>query len=587
MSETKPQPQTSEEAKILGNAAIKEGKAQEAVEWFTVAIGLVKPGEPAHVLYSNRSAAEASCGDYEAALRDAEKAIELKPEWPRGYSRRATALHFLGRLDEARDGYVKALEMDPGNATLEESLATVERAIAARDEENMDSGAVPAMDPFSGDIIEKLRQNPETAGLTEDAAFCATMREIQADPSKLNAHMSDARVMLALQVLLGITPEMREQARRAQEEREDAERARKAEEEARRKKEEEERARKQREEELAKRPPAQLEAEKYKEEGNAAYRAKDFAKAIALYQKARETFGDDATYLLNLSAAYLESKDVAKCLETCDLGLAEAQRLCQYALQAKFYTRMGNAYMKQKDYDKAIEQYKKCIAEARTADNLERLNKAERAKHEAARLALIDPVKAREAKERGNAHFQKGEYPEAVAAYNEAVSHAPDDPVMYSNRAAAYMKLGEFPTALRDCDKCLELNPSFVKGYSRKGTCHFFMKEYHKAMEAYDKGHSIDPSNQECIDGIAKVEQAVAAQQSQGADEEQLQHAMADPEIRAIMTDPVMQQVLQDLSQNPAAAQHHLQNPDIMAKIQKLVEAGVIRVGSRAGAPPM
>jgi len=42
-----------------------------------------------------------------------------------------------------------------------------------------------------------------------------------------------------------------------------------------------------------------------------------------------------------------------------------------------------------------------------------------------------------------------------------------------------------------------------------------------------------------------------------------------------------MRQVLEDLQQNPAAAQHHLSNPDIMNKIQKLAEAGVIRIGSR------
>jgi len=580
-------PQTSEEAKNLGNAALKEGKPLVAIDWFTRAIGLVKPGEPAHVLYSNRSAAYASNGDYENALKDAEKAIELKPDWPRGYSRRATALHFLGRLEEAREGYKKALEMDPANSVLKDSLAQVEAALREKEErESRMTDDMPQMppnfnNPFEGDIIEKLRKNPETAPFMDDPQFCETMRQIQANPEKLNEHMNDMKVMLALQALLGITPEMREKAQRAQEEREDRERARKAEEEARKKAEEEARKKKEMEEALARRPPQQLEAEKFKEEGNTAYRAKDFQKAIELYQKAYETFPDDATYLSNLSAAYLENKEIDKCLQTCEKGVADAQRLGQYALLPRFYTRLGNAYMKLKNYDEAVKQYQLLVNEERNAKNLERLNNAERAKREAARLALIDPEKAREAKERGNAHFQKAEFPEAVAAYTEAISHAPDDPVMYSNRAAAYMKLGEFPTALRDCDKCLELNPKFVKGYSRKGACHFFMKEYHKAMEAYDKGHSVDPTNQECIDGIAKVEQTVAAQQGQEADEEQLRHAMADPEIRAILSDPIMRQVLQDFQQNPAAAQHHLENPDIVSKIQKLAEAGVIRLGGR------
>jgi stress-induced-phosphoprotein 1 len=34
-----------------------------------------------HVLYSNRSAAYASMRDYQHALEDAEKTVQLKPDW--------------------------------------------------------------------------------------------------------------------------------------------------------------------------------------------------------------------------------------------------------------------------------------------------------------------------------------------------------------------------------------------------------------------------------------------------------------------------------------------------------------------------
>jgi len=37
-------------------------------------------------------------------------------------------------------------------------------------------------------------------------------------------------------------------------------------------------------------------------------------------------------------------------------------------------------------------------------------------------------------------------------------------------------------------------------------------------------------------------------------------------------------QVLKDLQENPKASQHHLRNPQIMAKIQKLVTAGIVRM---------
>jgi len=42
---------------------------------------------------------------------------------------------------------------------------------------------------------------------------------------------------------------------------------------------------------------------------------------------------------------------------------------------------------------------------------------------------------------------------------------------------------------------------------------------------------------------------------------------MADPEIQAIMRDPVIQQVLRDMQENPAAGQAALKDASVMAKI--------------------
>jgi len=43
------------------------------------------------------------------------------------------------------------------------------------------------------------------------------------------------------------------------------------------------------------------------------------------------------------------------------------------------------------------------------------------------------------------------------------------------------------------------------------------------------------------------------------------------------MSDPVMQQILQQAQSDPKALQDHLKNPMIQKKIQKLVNAGIIR----------
>ena len=52
---------------------------------------------------------------------------------------------------------------------------------------------------------------------------------------------------------------------------------------------------------------------------------------------------------------------------------------------------------------------------------------------------------------------------------------------------------------------------------------------------------------------------------------------MEDPEIRNIMSDPIMKQVLSDLGSNPASAQQHMRNPEVASKIEKLIAAGIIQ----------
>ncbi|CAG2066543.1 unnamed protein product [Timema podura] len=64
--------------KDKGNSALQAGKFDEAIQNYTAAIALDGSN---HVLYSNRSAAYAKAGKYAQALEDAEKTVQLKPDW--------------------------------------------------------------------------------------------------------------------------------------------------------------------------------------------------------------------------------------------------------------------------------------------------------------------------------------------------------------------------------------------------------------------------------------------------------------------------------------------------------------------------
>jgi tetratricopeptide (TPR) repeat protein len=103
---------TSDELKELGASAWKDKNFSLAVQHYSKAIEL----EPeSHVLFSNRSAAHASLQHWQEALGDADKCISLKPDWAKGYGRRAAAYEGLGERIKAKAAYQAGLDRDPGN----------------------------------------------------------------------------------------------------------------------------------------------------------------------------------------------------------------------------------------------------------------------------------------------------------------------------------------------------------------------------------------------------------------------------------------------------------------------------------------
>jgi stress-induced-phosphoprotein 1 len=53
---------------------------------------------------------------------------------------------------------------------------------------------------------------------------------------------------------------------------------------------------------------------------------------------------------------------------------------------------------------------------------------------------------------------------------------------------------------------------------------------------------------------------------------------MNDPEVLEILRDPAMRLILEQMQNDRQAVQDHLKNPEIRAKIQKLIECGLIQV---------
>uniref|UniRef100_A0A061R1E4 Stress-induced-phosphoprotein 1 n=1 Tax=Tetraselmis sp. GSL018 TaxID=582737 RepID=A0A061R1E4_9CHLO len=567
---------SAEELKAKGNAAFSAGNFAEAVQHFSAAIDL----DPSnHVLYSNRSACKASLKQYQEALEDANKVVELKSDWPKGYSRVAAAHMGLQQYDEAMAAYEKGLELDPENAAMKNGLRAAEQA--AQQGAGGGAGGIGSMFG-SPEFLTKLATSPETRDLISNPAFMQKIGDLQKNPSSLGKYLQDPEIMKALSVGLGISvmnpgdapPTEREPPAPKPEPAPAPEPEPEPEPEL----DDEEKARKRRKE----------EALEEKTRGNAHYKKKEFEQAIKCYESALELDDSDISFLTNKAAVYYEMGDYDKCIEDCNEAVTRGRKMyADYKLIARAMTRKANALVQKGDMEAAIEIYKEALLEHRNPDTLSRLNETEKALKKKKEEEYIDLDLANEEKEKGNAFFKDQKFPEAVKCYTEAIMRGPPsvNPECYknySNRAACYIKLGAMPEAEKDADKCIELCPSFAKGYSRKGHVQFVMKEYNKAMDTYQKGLKVDPDNAELKQGLHRCIAQINAMNQGDVSEDELKQrqarAMADPEIQGILSDPVMRQVLHDMQENPQAAQEHMRHPEIVAKIQKLVGAGIVQM---------
>lgn len=573
--------------KAEGNKAFAAKDFTTAIDKFTQAIEL----DPAnHVLYSNRSGAYASLKQYDKALEDATKTTEIKPDWAKGWGRKGAAEHGVGDLISAKDSFEEALKLDPANAQAKSGLDAVDRAIQAEaDEDGVKGNPLGGMfdDP---QLIQKLANNPKTSKYLADPAFMQKLQQLRQNPSDMGAMLGDPRLLEVMSVMLGIDLQMGDRmgagTENASGEYEEDVKMPDAPSSSRASVPEPQKAPElepePEDEEAAAAKKAKEEAEAEKKIGTENYKKRKFDEAIEHYSKAWELH-KDITYLTNKSAAEFEKGDYDACIQSCQTAVDEGREmLADFKLIAKAYGRMGSAYEKKGDYAKAVENYQKSLTEHRTPDILAKFKAAEKAKIKAEKDAYVDPEKAEAARLLGAEKFKAADWPAAVEAYTELTKRAPNDPRGYSNRAAALIKLLAFPSAIDDCDQAIQRDPKFIKAYLRKAQALFGMKEYNKCLDVCEEATHHDEDGKNAREIQDQQQKALEAQFSarEGETEEQTTaRIQKDPEIMSILQDPVMQSILNQAKGDPAALQEHMKNPGIRSKIQKLVAAGVIRVG--------
>lgn len=554
---------TADELKAKGNAALQAENFTEAIKFYSEAI---EKDPSNHILFSNRSAAYAKTSDYSQALKDAEQTISLKSDWPKGYSRKGAALELLDRFDEAIVTYNEGLKIDPNNQQLMDALKNCKENFR---QPSFNLGGGAGGNPFADPkMLAALAANPKTRELIADPEVQALLMGLQKNPNdiaKLLSHPKASQLLGAM--FSGMGGGMGDAFASAMDG--DDAPVEKPAEPAPKPSEPTPKADPQ-----AGLTDSQKEAIKEKEKGNEFYKKREFESAIAHYDKAIELDPINITYLTNKAAVYFEQDQAEKCIEICEKAVEIGrENRSDYKLIAKALARIGNTYYKQKDLDKALKYINSSLSEHRNPDILKKKQLIEKEIKEKKLLEQLDPVAAEKNKALGNEAYKKGDFPTAMKYYNESAIQNPSDSKLFRNRAACYSKLMAFPDALKDCETSIKLDPTFVKAYVQKGSVLMVLKEKSKAMSAYAKALELDPTCQEAIDGYRQC-----AMETSMNPEEARQKAMEDPEVQRILGDPAMRMILEQMQTDPKAVQDHLKNPEIKAKIQKLIESGLIQV---------
>ena len=161
----------AEKEKDLGNKAFAGGDYAGAIEHFSRALKLTGPN---CIYYTNRAAAYLRASRAAEALKDAEEAVSLDPQYVKALFRRAQALEALNRYTDAVAAYEHGLTVMPDSDQLLQGLKSAkQKAENVSAETKKSSSSASASSPAPASASSSPATSPAPAGgASSDATKC-------------------------------------------------------------------------------------------------------------------------------------------------------------------------------------------------------------------------------------------------------------------------------------------------------------------------------------------------------------------------------------------------------------------------------
>uniref|UniRef100_A0A8B9BD27 Sperm associated antigen 1 n=1 Tax=Anser brachyrhynchus TaxID=132585 RepID=A0A8B9BD27_9AVES len=540
--------------KEKGNEAFASGDYMEAVTYYTRSISVL----PTAAAYNNKAQAEIKLQDWDSALQDCEKVLDMEPNNVKALMRRATVNNQLKNYETAIEDLNKVLCIEPENAVAKKNLLETEKKLKGLKPVSKTEGKGKRI------LIEEIEDSEGSEERGENAEECGRSsgdkgRRQAAGPAAMGSAQRKAQ---------GAKAEGREQRRDPAGTADPKGTA----------------------EEGAQRPEQQGEADGYsngegargspaeqqppgahgdgstslppaaaelKREGNELFKGGQFGEAVLRYSEAiehvvglGEQIPDDLSILYsNRAACYLKEGNCSDCIQDCNRAL-ELQ-----AFSLKPLLRRAMAYESMERYRQAYVDYKTVLqidSSIQAAnDSVNRITKTLIDQDGSSWREKLPPIpvvpvaaqqhrwdggnftsevkpsnttdtngeeqlqmnreKAEEEfktlKNEGNDFVKNGKYEEAVNKYSECMKLNDKECTIYTNRALCYLKLYKYEEAKQDCDHVLQIEDSNIKAFYRRALAYKGLQNYQASVDDLNKVLLIDPNILEAKNELEQVTQ--------------------------------------------------------------------------------
>jgi tetratricopeptide (TPR) repeat protein len=156
---------------------------------------------------------------------------------------------------------------------------------------------------------------------------------------------------------------------------------------------------------------------------------------------------------------------------------AENQKLCEvYFYLGQYYLIMGEESKGRTMFERCLDTGVKVFIEYQGA-KIE-LNR-QKEKHEKPKDPKLDLVHTKQ----GIAYSKKGQYAKAIEEYNKALEVNPNCALAYYNRSVAYSSMGQYDRAVSDCTRALQLSPRHASSYYSRGVSYWHLGSKNQAIK--------------------------------------------------------------------------------------------------------